>query len=477
MKLYRQKFDTFIRQYNDVGYITSKKDYGDRVFDAAGAVFLTALSRQPQSLQELVDKILSQFVGVDKETIVADVTEFYAMLEEDGFIVSGASTEELDAKDRRFSYSDINPKTVREDFTPTIKRSDVTSQEFLEAHFKDNPHLTSLQIELTSRCNERCLHCYIPHENKLTDIEDDLFYSVLEQCREMGLLNLTFSGGEPMLHPNFIEYLRKAQEYDFSINVLSNLTALTDDIIREMKANRLSSVQVSLYSMTPQVHDEITQVQGSFYKTRDAILKLIENDIPLQISCPTMKLNKNDFVDVMKWAYANKVRAVTDFIIMARYDNTTDNLNNRLSVEEAGTVINQIIENHVEYGFEIANADLDALQQRDDSEDIVCGICISSICMVANGDVYPCPGWQSSILGNLRQQTLKDIWENSEEVKYLRGIRKKDFPECQKCADKLFCAMCMVRNANENPEGDPLKINEHFCNTKPLTNGVLYPFK
>jgi MoaA/NifB/PqqE/SkfB family radical SAM enzyme len=142
---------------------------------------------------------------------------------------------------------------------------------------------TALQIELTSRCNERCVHCYIPHENKISDIDDALFYDTLDQCREMGLLNLTLSGGEPMLHPHFIDYLRKAQEYDFSINVLSNLTLLNDEIIAEMKANRLSSVQVSLYSMKSAIHDSITKMPGSFEKTKAAILKLIENDIPLPI--------------------------------------------------------------------------------------------------------------------------------------------------------------------------------------------------
>jgi len=475
--LYRQKFDTFIRRYDDVGYITSKSDFGDRVVDPSGAVFLSALSRKGQSLDELADKLARIFIGVDIETLKKDAADFYAMLEEDGFIVSGESETELNNKDKRFSYSALEPKTVKIDFTPIIRRAEKTTQDFLEEHFKDKPHLTSFQIELTSRCNERCVHCYIPHENKINDIEPALFYNVLDQCRDMGLLNITLSGGEPMLHPLFREFLRKAKDYDFSINILSNLTLLNDEIIAEMKANRLSGVQVSLYSMKAEIHDSITQVSGSFEKTKAAILRLIENDIPLQISCPTMKQNKNCYLNVMNWAHDHKVRAISDYIMMARYDLSTGNLDNRLSLEEVSATINDIIANDTEYQEEMLNADIDKAEARDVSNDIVCGVCIDTLCMVANGNVYPCPGWQNYVCGSLREQSLRDIWENSPKVKYLRSLRVKDFPECVKCPDKSFCAMCMVRNANEDPDGNHLKINKHFCKVAALNRKIVREWK
>jgi radical SAM protein with 4Fe4S-binding SPASM domain len=476
--LYRQKFDSFIRIYNDVGYIiTSNGDFSDRIVDSSGAVFLSALSRKGQSFEALTTKIAQSFIGVDIAVLQKDVAEFYAMLEEDGFIFSGETEEELDRKDIRFSYAAIEPKTIKKDFTPAIRRAKEDTRKFLEEHFKGSPHLKSMQIELTSRCNERCVHCYIPHENKITDIDPMLFYDVLDQCRNMGLLNLTLSGGEPMLHKNFCDFLRKVREYDFSINILSNLTLLNDDIIAEIKANRISAVQASLYSMNPDIHDSITKLPGSFDKTMNAILKLIENDILLQISCPTMKQNKGCYADVLNWAQEHKLRSSTDFIMMARYDHTTGNLDNRLSLKEAEAVINDIVINSIEYQREISGNDFEERNQRDRSNDLVCGVCVSNICMVANGNVYPCPGWQDYVCGNLREQSLQDIWENSPKVKYLRDLRKKDFPKCLACEDKAFCAMCMVRNANENPEGDPLKINEHFCKVAALNHKIVLDWK
>lgn len=465
--LYRQKKDTYIRNYDGVGYITSTGIFNDRMVNESGTVFLCALNRKPQSLDELADKIIKSFVDVDRETVKKDAEEFYEKLIEDGFIIKGETEEELIEKDIGFTYNAVKPKTIREDFTPIIQRADSNTQEFLEKHFNDKPHLTNFQIELTSRCNERCVHCYIPHDLKLYDITEELYYSTLKQLSEMGALSVTLSGGECMCHPKFKDFLKTAKNYDFYVNILSNLTLLDDEIIQIMKDGNVSSVQTSLYSMIPEHHDAITTVKGSFFKTRDNILKLIENDLPIHVSCPTMKGNKDDYGDVMKWCHEHKIRAQTDYIMMAEFNHETSNLANRLSVEEAGKVISDIMADDVSYQQAILAPDFvercNAVSFNPERR--LCGVGISSCCMVANGNVYPCAGWQEMVLGNLQTDTLQNIWDNSEKIKWLRSLKFKDMGngECCKCDRAAFCAPCMVRNANESKTGNPLEINRHFC--------------
>jgi radical SAM domain heme biosynthesis protein len=479
---FKQKSNVIFRNYGAFGYITDNRNFGykqtnnndnyigDKILSESGAVFFSVLGRNPQPLNELVQKISQYFKDIDTRTIENDAQKFYCMLEQDGFIVSGETCEECDKKDIRFSYKTLAPQTIKKSSSLTILYPEKSTQDFLEEYFNGKPQLTNLHIEITSRCNERCLHCYIPHEDKVSSIEPVLFYDILEQCKDMKLLHLTLSGGEPMLHQSFSDFLKQCKEYDFSVNVLSNLTLLNDAIIKEMKSNPLLGVQVSLYSMNSNIHDEITQTRGSFEKTKNGILKLIENNIPLQISCPIMKQNKDCYDDVIKWAQKYKIHVGDDYAIIAQYNHTTQNLGCRLAVNEIERIINNKITDDAMYLERIRIA---AEKRKNVTpNDFVCSVCHSSICVADNGNVYPCAGWQDYVVGNIKETPLKDIWNNSERVQYLRELRNRDFPKCVLCPDKDFCNMCMVRNANENPLGDPLIVNEYFCDIAKLNRKI-----
>jgi radical SAM protein with 4Fe4S-binding SPASM domain len=368
----------------------------------------------------------------------------------------------------------VEPDTIKKGFSPIIP-PEKSTQDFFEEYSKGKPQLTNLHIEITSKCNERCVHCYIPHNDKVSEIESDLFYDVLKQCKNMKLLHLTLSGGEPMLHKNFCDFLRKCKVYNFSVNVLSNLTLLNEEIIKEMKANPLLCVQVSLYSMDSNIHDEITQTKGSFKKTKNAILKLIENDIPLQISCPVMKQNKNCYGDVKNWAKGYKFNVGDDYVIIAKYNHTTQNLRSRLSTNEVKEIIKGIAVNDIKY---MEQMEKESENKRNTMlNDFICSVCHSSICIADNGNVYPCAGWQDNIAGNVKETSLKDIWDNSEKILYLRGLRRQDFHKCIQCTEKEYCTMCMVRNANENPQGDPLAVNEYFCEIAKINKQIMIDYK
>jgi radical SAM protein with 4Fe4S-binding SPASM domain len=476
--LIRQSKNSFIRVYENggIGYITNQLTRQDRTYNEIGADFLVQISRQPTTIEEVISKLCLLYEDVNKEIVQYDFYEFAKDLFNHKFIVMGDTKEELDSIDIDFSYSMENPKTLVDDFTQkTAEKSDKTTQDFLLQHDIKDPRLAGLQFELTSRCNERCIHCYIPNgkKNKGFDMSFERFKYILDQYVNMGGIHVTLSGGEALMNKDIIRMLRYCREKDLQISLLTNLISLTDEQAAVLKEVNISLVQVSLYSMDAQLHDMITTVKGSFEKTKAAIEKLYEADVPVQISCPVMKANKDGYNEVMKYAQSLRMKATTDYIMMARADLDTSNLANRLSIDETEKVIRDILDVDVDYKEKTLEQEpLSSIPIEEFAEMPLCGAGINDLCITVNGDVYPCAGWQDFVVGNVFKQSLKDIWENSPKLAEVRKVRQKDFPKCLTCEARDYCNMCLVRNYNESG-GDMFKINQHFCDVAFLTKRLV----
>ncbi|MCQ2094403.1 MAG: PqqD family peptide modification chaperone [Bacteroidaceae bacterium] len=481
--LVKQSKNTFIRTTDHYGYVTNQLTRHDRTYDESGADWLKEINREPQEIDDIVARLVTLYEDADPEIIKCDFIEFIESLAKDKFIVTGETAEELDAKDEDFTYSVEIPKTMADSFyQATDEKVSENTQDFFLEEVQGRPLISSLQFELSSRCNERCIHCYIPNEKKNHgfDMPTAKVKSILDEFAAMGGIHVTLSGGEAFLHKDIIEIARYCREKDLKISILSNLISLKDEQIEALKDVNLSLIQVSLYSMNPEIHDFITTVKGSFEKTKSSIEKLVEANIPIQISCPIMKANRIGYEKVLEYAQRLKVKAQTDYIMMARSDLDTENLANRLSLEETEELLRSIIEHDVRYREE-------TLQQLPITDEIkfnlerymkqpVCGVGYDNCCITANGDVYPCAGWQDYVLGNVYKQTLKEIWENSERVKELRKITQASFPQCLECEARDYCARCLVRNYNESG-GDMFAVNHHFCDVAFLNKKIVEEYR
>ena len=470
--LYRLCKDSYTRNIKGYGYISSQLTRHDRVYDQAGACFLMAIDRTPRSFEELIKRVASFFIDAPINEIKTDLFEFLQELEENKYIVSGENEEQILCREPRFSYTMENPKTAVYNYRQSNTNQTYTdTASFFYKLFHNDPHIFSAQIELTNRCNEKCLHCYIPHEYKIETLETSIIEKVLHQLAEMGTLGLTLSGGEVFLHRDIEKILKLARKLDFSINILSNLTAIKPRQIPLLKEINPSLIQTSLYSMDAAEHDHITQLKGSHVKTLKALESLIAADIPVQISCPVMRTNLHAYRAVLEWAQQHRCKAQTDFIMMARTDFSVDNLKERITLEEQQVLLKDILEVDIDYGGLLQEPRTPkTLEER--AAEPVCGVAVDNICLSATGAFYPCSGWQGFPVGDAKTQDVRDVWENSPQLQQLRQINKGSFPHCLSCVDRDFCAMCLVRNFNESG-GDMFEINSHFCKSAALNRQMV----
>ena len=466
---YKIRDDVLFRKYQGHGYIADNSEYGYRMLNdnrrylgekyvsASGAVMLSMLGKSPRSIDDVVRELSQIFIGVEYETLKQDTAEFFDLFVDEGFLSRGETLD--DCTDQ---FVDSAPKLDDgNQIQDGIVTNDCTSGEI-----SPNEFFRSIHIEIADVCNERCIHCYIPNERKNNMIDSALFYRIIDEGRKMNIIHVTLSGGEPLLHKDILGFLKKCRELELSVNVLSNLTLLTDDIISEMKKNALLSVQTSLYSMDATVHDSITKLNGSFEKTKGGILRLCDEGIPVQISCPIIKQNKDSYVDVLHWGWAHNIAVATEPVIFAAYDHSGCNLENRLSIEDVEDVLTvQVREGYAESIRKTAEE-----KEKLTENDPICSVCRYSFCIMASGKVFPCAGWQNNVIGDLNHQTVQEIWETSEKIQELRQIKRSQFSKCVDCKDRGYCTVCMMWNSNENSDGDPFRISEYRCNVAAITH-------
>lgn len=467
--LVRQSKNSFIRSTERYGYVTNQLTQFDRVYNSTGADFLREITREAKDVDIIIDHLLTIYEGVSRTELKEDFVAFIEDLSKHHFVYIGETVEEIEKQDLDFSYDKNNPKTLTSTYyQETDQKVEMNTTDYFLEEVQGKPKISALQFELTSRCNERCIHCYIPNDKKNTgfDMPTAKVKSILEEFAEIGGIHVTLSGGEVFLHKDILEIVKYCREKDLKISILSNLISLKDEQIPVLKECNLSLVQVSLYSTIPEVHDKITTIKGSCVKTMEAIKKLVAADIPVQISCPVMKANLDSYIDVVNFARDLQIKVQTDYLMMARADFSTDNLEQRLSLKETEKLLRSIIENDVEYRKGTLSQIPKSEQMLIDFEAFkrqpLCGVGYDNCCITANGDVYPCAGWQSYVLGNVYKTSLQEIWENSERIKSLRKITEASFPKCLECEAYDFCARCLVRNFNES-NGDMFSVPQAFC--------------
>src|ERR1700723_1589045 len=135
----------------------------------------------------------------------------------------------------------------------------------VERHLPWNVH-----IDLTYRCNERCVHCYLDHHDygEMTTRE---VKNVLDQLAEAGALFLTFSGGEIFLRPDLFELIAYGRGLNFDVSLKTNALLIDESRARRLRELGIRKIQISIYSADAAIHDAITKVPGSLDRSLRAV--------------------------------------------------------------------------------------------------------------------------------------------------------------------------------------------------------------
>lgn len=275
--------------------------------------------------------------------------------------------------------------------------------------------LGMLFVELTAKCNERCIHCYAnssPERNE--SLSFDEIRSTLDQARALGRAFVQFTGGDPLIHPNLVEAVAHAHALNFAgIEIYTNGLLLSDALLNKLKPFT-PNIAFSIYSHTASTHDRISGTAHSFQRTTEALRRAQNAGFEVRVGVALMEEN------------ARQLGQIRDYLVH------TFNLNDSHirfdPVKSIGRGIN--IENAEGIAYSVAH-----LPDRQRPSERT-----GKLCVGYDGIIYPCIFSRQSPLGSIRQNSLSEI---------IKSVNQKTLPapsasRWQSCQERLSCSDCQM---------------------------------
>lgn len=382
------------------------------------AAFLWQHLLKTTTLERLLDRFFSRY-SVDLKQGKKDVVDFINTL---------ASLEFIDTKELNINHSDFSSEKEQKDLLLQLEKHAIR---------KVIPFSTT--FELTNSCNEDCIHCYIPKNNK-DELETYEIERILCELADAGCLFISFTGGEIFTRSDIFHIINFASRKRFVIDLLTNGALIDKGVVSFLKARTVRRVQISLYSASPQIHDQITQRQGSFTKTVKAIEELITGGVKVEIAFPIMNLNFKQRHKVKKLATSLNAQFLPGHIITARNDGSKDTFDLRLNNNQLRKLFREDIFDYYpgrkpfqEHQFYMGFKNL--------QEANPCYSGINTCCINPKGRLLPCNQFLYE-LGDLKKESFSEIWQNSLKLKRLRAYKVRDLHTCSKCDLLPYCSRC-----------------------------------
>ena len=305
----------------------------------------------------------------------------------------------------------------------------------------------SASLELTYRCNWRCVFCYNPRRHDRRPLSVAEWCSVLDDLRALGTLYVALTGGEPLVYPGFLAVARAVRERAFVLRVLTNGALVTEVMAAEIAALRPMAVELSLHGATAQTHDRATATPGSFDAMLRGLDRLLARGVGVVLKTPLTRLNEAELAGMRRIADERGVPWRVDPVLTPRDDGDAGPLAYRASDEATEQVFREL-------------ASLGQLPQEDRAEGGTnCGLGRTTLAVDPEGNVFPCLQWRRAPLGNVRVTPLRDMWAGSAErllaASVARAANDRLVEKGGALASFPFCPALALQRT-----GDPLQPDE-----------------
>ena len=301
--------------------------------------------------------------------------------------------------------------------------------------------------EITMGCNMRCKHCGSSCENPLPDeLTTEEALDLADQIADLGLTWITLSGGEPFIRKDWHLIAKRLSDKGVIPNIISNGWLVTDDIISKLKESKVGTIAISLDGLK-KTHDYIRK-PGSYDRTIKALQRFVENGIICGVVTTISNANMNELRELRQVLVDIKVPywQVQIGLPMGNF------------AKEKGFILQpEQINDIIDFCYETAKGGEITLYPADcigyynikelETRQIAhstgtlplwkgCNAGKRGFGILHNGEIMGCTSIRDReyIEGNIRETSLREIWENPENFQWNRTATKAKLKgECNQC--------------------------------------------
>lgn len=354
-------------------------------------------------------------------------------------------------------YPTVLKKNIQEDLQELLHiLFSVARGEFLDLHieklsirsYSENmtaPHRMDLMVSAMTdkdgkwQCNQKCIFCYAAGQEmaKVFELSTEQWKEAIDKLEKARVPMVTFTGGEPTMRQDIAELVGYAKRMVTRLN--TNGVNLTPELVKQLKAAGLDSIQVTLYSHNQDIHNSLVGSEH-FADTIEGIRNAVAAGLDISINTPLCKKNA-DYQSTLKFIRSLGVRFVTASGLictgMAGINHSEYDLNSDELYEIIKSAKDFCDTNDMEIDFTspglIDAKKLELLRMNVPS----CGACLSNMAIAPNGDVVPCQSWlgNNASLGNILSVPFSKIW-NHPNCKTLRNMSEEKAHSCPFRAQK-----------------------------------------
>ena len=299
-----------------------------------------------------------------------------------------------------------------------------------------------MDIALTYRCNNQCIHCYAGGPRQTAELSSKDWMAVIDKVHEVGIPQVVFTGGEPTLREDLSELIAYTQKIGLVSGLVTNGRKLKDKAyLQSLLDAGLDHIQITVESHDPKVHDKMTAVEGSWEDTVQGLKTALSLPTYTVTNTTLSKLNVDGINSTIEFLHQLGVKHFACNSLI--YSGKAPAVAESFALQEASLepILNNIKQKTASLGMEFTwytpteYCEINPLQL--DLGIKSCSACRINMAIEPDGTVIPCQSYTIAPLGNILRDSWKKIWNNPicQKVRERKYVPEK----CHECPSLNIC--------------------------------------